>query len=64
MARKLIKTIVGNKCTVKVYFDVEYHEYVGRVEGDKNGDSDYFTDDREDALGTARIIAGPEEATE
>lgn len=60
MARKLIETIknetLGN--IAKVYRDTEWNEYVVVfcVLGVKQACADYHTDDKEDALNTARVF--------
>lgn len=62
MARKKIHEIpVGTACSVRVYRDAEYNEYIvkaivkGKPVGGKDGG--YFTDDKADAYATARVVA-------
>lgn len=60
MARKLIETIknetLGN--VAKVYRDAEWNEYVVVfcALGVKQEGADYHTDDKEDAINTARVF--------
>lgn len=60
MSIKLVATITGNDETVKVYRDTEWEEYRVRVVGGPAG-SAYHTDDLDDAMGTARMLAGQSE---
>jgi len=51
MSKKLIATF--NHC--KVYFDSEWAEY--RITGlERKAEGIYFTDDRDDAIATAKLI--------
>lgn len=52
--RKIAAYSVENR-TAKVYYDPDVHEYVVKfyIEGGYLLNSDYFTDDRSDALNTA-----------
>lgn len=55
MARREVHTEQGRNITAVVYWDTEWCEYVvsiGVVE------ADYYTSDRQDALDTARAMAG------
>lgn len=52
---RLIHTVNAD---VKVYRDTEYDEYVVKVKGKPN--ASYHTDDKQDALTTADIIAASE----
>lgn len=60
MANKLISVVMGDsgKCSAKVYFDADLEEYT--VKAFRNNvlvaDVDYFTDDKGDAMGTARSM--------
>lgn len=63
MARRKIHTIrVGTKCSVGIYRDPEWDQFVvqsvvnGRTVGGKE-DGGYFTDDKEDAFSTAKAEA-------
>lgn len=51
MAKRKIKQIGA----VSVYRDSEWDEYVVRIGG--NPETDYFTDDKDDAFKTAEAIA-------
>jgi hypothetical protein len=62
MARRKIATVVGVKGTVNVYRDSEWDEYVARFDNAKPGEG-HHTGDKEDALSTAREMAGPEVST-
>ena len=61
MANKLISVVMGDsgKCSAKVYFDADLEEYT--VKCFKHNrlvvDSEYHTEDRRDAMGTARVMA-------
>lgn len=61
MARKLITSVHDRNRTVKVYYDSNYDEYVARLymDGALYAPADYFTDDRDDAIETARLMAAP-----
>ena len=52
MALRKIKvdSLIGSP--VSVYFNSEYSEYIVKIKG--NSAADYFTDDKQDALQTAR----------
>lgn len=57
---KLIQTITDGNATVKVFYDEEWEEYVCRlfVNGKDQGDGPvYHTDDKSDAISTARDMA-------
>ena len=60
MANKFIAAVMGDsgKCSCKIYYNSELEEYT--VKAFKNNvlvvDVDYFTDDKQDALGTARAM--------
>ncbi len=60
MSKRLIKTISGEDGIhkVKVYFDSDYSEYVCQLFKDTKHikNADYFTDDRQDAFGTAHAM--------
>lgn len=59
---RLIQTISGTAGTAKAYRDSENGEYVVRFtgrDGARRPDADYFTDDKSDALGTARAMVEP-----
>jgi hypothetical protein len=49
--RRLIK-IIGD---VRIYRDSEYNEYIVGIKGQPA--ADYFTNDKDDALATAKVIA-------
>ena len=51
-----IKSFRAGEIDITVEFDPVYHEYVVRLfnNGAENRDAKYYTDDKEDALGTAR----------
>jgi len=55
-ARKLLQTQSGGKMTAKVYRDSETNEFVVKfyVDGVYQTEADYFTDDKQDAMDTAR----------
>jgi len=61
MAQRKIREIAVGKCAVRVYRDPEWDQYIvksivgGKVVGGKEGG--YFTDDKEDAFGTAEAEA-------
>lgn len=57
MAVRLIQKIHGHDETVNVYYDTKWCEYRVRVVG-ASVSSTYHTDDREDAIATARMLAG------
>lgn len=52
---RLIHTVNAD---VKVYRDAEYDEYVVKVKGKHN--ASYYTNDKQDALDTANLIAAEE----
>lgn len=58
MSRKLIHTesTDDQRVTVKVYKDSGTQEYIARVfaRGECLRDADYYTDNKDDAIGTAR----------
>lgn len=60
MSKRLIKTISGEDGIhkVKVYFDSDYSEYVCQLFKDTKHikNADYFTDNRQDAFGTAHAM--------
>lgn len=58
---RLIDTLIGPTRTVKVYNNSEYNEYVCRLfEGAKEfKGAAYHTNDKDDALSTAKIMANP-----
>lgn len=49
-----IETIELQGHTCKVMFNPHYGEYVVRLNG--NAKTDYFTDDKDDAIGTAKMM--------
>ncbi len=53
-----IKSFRAGDIDVSVEFDPVYQEYVVRqfCNGFENRDAKYFTDDKEDAIGTAQLI--------
>ena len=53
-----IKAFRTGEIDITVEFDPVYHEYVVRLfnNGAENRDAKYYTDDKEDAIGTARVI--------
>ena len=56
MLRRIATVQNGEKYTkqARVYFDSDNREYLVRFEGfGMSKDSDYYTDNKEDALGTA-----------
>ena len=63
MGLRLIATIVGHDEVVKVYRDSEWDEYRVRVVG-ASAESAYHTSDKEDAMGTARVLAGQMETND
>lgn len=56
MARRLIETIKGLGKEVKVYLDSGWQEYVAVP--DRNEQAAYHTDDKQDAINTARMWCG------
>ncbi len=53
-----IYEVTGPAGTVKVYWNPEWQEYIGKLS--TNPRADYFTDDKQDAMGTADCMAhGP-----
>lgn len=62
MARRIVDTLIGKEGrVVRVYRDAEYDEYVARlfVNGVVYPPADYFTNDRQDATGTALKMLEP-----
>jgi hypothetical protein len=61
MSLRLIDTFIGTTCTVKVYKDSTWDEYVCRLfEGGKEfKGASYHTNDKTDALETAKCMANP-----
>lgn len=59
MKRK-IAHLVENDTTVKVYFDNDYQEYSVVLVGCP--DATYYTDDKEDALATAKLMLSAEQS--
>jgi hypothetical protein len=61
MSLRLIETFIGTTRTVKVYRDSDWDEYVCRLfEGDKEfKGAAYHTNDKADALETAKRMANP-----
>lgn len=57
MAR-MIKQFRAGDIDIWVQYDSVYSEYIVRMfrNGVENRDAKYYTDDREDAIGTARLI--------
>lgn len=56
MAKRCIKTVADNGRVARVYRNSEFEEYEVRfsINGEDCGsDSDYFTNDKQDALDTA-----------
>jgi hypothetical protein len=58
MKRK-IATVTGMEEAVAVYYDADWEEYTVRIVGAAPNTA-YHTDDREDAMSTARFLAGQE----
>jgi len=58
MVRKIIYTESVEGCTIKVYRDSEYNEFICRefINGKLQPLNDYFTTDKEDAIGTAKAM--------
>lgn len=56
MALRKIETFTGPKGTVTVHRDAEWNEYRVKMVGQKG--TGYHTDDKQDAMDTARSIAG------
>jgi hypothetical protein len=56
---RLIETITEGKNVVKVYYEYHLLEYCVKlyVAGKYRKNADSFTDDRDDALSTARVMA-------
>jgi hypothetical protein len=62
MARRIVDTIIGKEGrTVRVYRDAECDEFVVRLfeNGKVYPPADYFTNDRQDATGTALKMLEP-----
>jgi hypothetical protein len=60
MTKRLIATITGTVRTVKVYRDAEWNEYTCVPQDASRTDREartYHTDDKQDALNTARVMA-------
>ena len=57
---RLIKTITNKTDIAKVYYSSEWIEYQVKAwqAGQRFAAGDYFTDDKEDALGTAKLMMG------
>ena len=59
MALKKLQEFVVGTCSVRLYRNPEYGEFIvktvvnGKVQGGENGG--YFTDDKQDALNTAAV---------
>lgn len=55
-----IHTSTNNDKTAKVVYDNEYDEYQVHLyeHGQRNADATYFTDDKEDAIGTSEHMVG------
>lgn len=53
----------GKPMTVKLSYDSEWEEFVGRVwiNGKRHEPADYHTDDREDAINTCKVMVANEE---
>ncbi len=62
MTIRKIQEFTGTKCTAKVYFDSNYGEFLVRFHYPEPvgyiHECDYFTDDKEDAIQTAKQEAG------
>lgn len=56
MALRKLEKFVGPKATTTVYRDVEWEEYRVKTAGQKG--TGYHTNDKQDAMDTARSIAG------
>ena len=60
MARRRVylEVITQNQTKVKVFWDSEWQEYIVRtyIEAVLVPDYDYFTEDRDDAIDTAKVI--------
>lgn len=56
MALRKIGTVVVGSTTATVHRDSEWNEYRVRVVG-ASANSDYFTDDKQDAFDTAKALA-------
>ncbi len=57
---RLVKTVTGPSCIVKVYKDSDLGEFQVRPSGAKGDDSDgqtYFTSDQKDAFDTAKHMS-------
>ena len=59
MARRRVHSEINGARTVKVFYDPDLSEYVARlyVAGDLYEPADYFTDDKADAIDTAKNMA-------
>jgi len=53
---KRITTYLGPKVNVTVWYSADLEEYEVRVAGKPN--ATYYTDDKDDAMATARTLAG------
>lgn len=63
MRKRLIKKYsginpAGDAFLVRVWYDADYAEYVVDAIAGRNIEQEYFTNDRDDALNTASVIAG------
>ncbi len=58
MAARKIARFVGSECITEVYRDSEWNEYQVRVVGLPHPATTYFTDDKQDAILTAKGTAG------
>ncbi len=57
MTIRKIATIIGTDETVKVTFSPDWQEYRVRIVG-ASAESTYFTDDKDDAIATAKVLCG------
>ncbi len=57
MSIRLVATVTGHDETVKVYLDADWQKYRVRIVG-APAVATYYTDDKDDAMATARVLAG------
>jgi hypothetical protein len=62
MARRIIAVIEQDGRIAKVYRDTDWNEYRVRFSW-LTPAADYFTSERDDAIGTARAVLGPPQQT-
>lgn len=60
MALRLVEKFENGIQAAKVYRDAEWQEYRVKffVNGQHNEPADYHTNDKEDAIGTAKLVIG------